>query len=410
MNLFDPVVQMFIFSLIVVLLPTTALLFLVHRVLKKSKRSPKANLKASTLVLVRLVQVALICAIAWFVGWAHIYEVLVWQKPFTQTFYISFGNVLAYVLLSIALVSIEYTLRRYKRSSTFNQNKTLSVPTISSKTLLANIQKLEHEKEAFRRELWELKRKPRGTIGYVLFASGAIALALSVLFESAILAFIGLGLTFWGGSLTFVKPRKYVKTNMAESTAMSSLAAVDKIIGDLGYRGKGIYLPPRRLKEFKNERVFISSTDSASVPPTDEIAESTTFVKNPQGMLIVPPGLALVNLFEEELKTDFAKADLYYLQANLPKLLIEDLEMAKDFKMKSASSTIHVKIEGYAYREFCEEASKLSTICGSIGCPVCSAIAIALTRATGKPVVIEKNDLSSDGKTLEIQYRLMEAH
>jgi hypothetical protein len=53
------------------------------------------------------------------------------------------------------------------------------------------------------------------------------------------------------------------------------------------------------------------------------------------------------------------------------------------------------------------EIRKLSNICGSLGCPLCSSIASAIAKATGKPIVIEKDLASEDGQ-IEITYRLLE--
>jgi len=42
-----------------------------------------------------------------------------------------------------------------------------------------------------------------------------------------------------------------------------------------------------------------------------------------------------------------------------------------------------------------------------MGCPLCSAMACALAKATGKPVTIEKEMQNLDGST-RIQYKLLE--
>jgi len=124
-------------------------------------------------------------------------------------------------------------------------------------------------------------------------------------------------------------------------------------------------------------------------------------------MCITPPGLGLTNLFEKELKTDFLTTDITYLQNNLPKLFIEDLELAENFEINTENSIIHVKITDSVYKNICKETRKLSKISNSIGCPLCSSIAIALTRATGKPITIEKTEISNDGKTIEAHYQII---
>jgi len=278
-------------------------------------------------------------------------------------------------------------------------------PETKTQTLIKSVQQLEKEKENLRLEkermrieLWKQKRRPSGIAGYALLLLGAAALASSVVYESSVLAFIGLGLTFWGALLSFIRPVGYVRSSLLDSTAVFSLMTVDQVIEDLNYTGKGVYLPPRHLKGLKEGAVFI--------PSKKDII--TSVEKAEEGIRLSPSGLGLVNLFEKELGTSFAKVDLDYLRNHLPKLFIEGLEIAEGFEMSVRSSIVHVRITGSIYNDLCREVRKLPNVCGSIGCPLCSSIACALTRATGKPVTIEKNQLSQDGKTIEAYYRILE--
>ena len=259
-----------------------------------------------------------------------------------------------------------------------------------------------------RHEPWKQKGNPPSAVGYILLLSGAIALVTSILYSSSILAFIGLGLTFWGALLLFIKPAKYVKASLLDSTAISSLTTIDQIITDLNYKGKAIYLPPRYLKTPKGGIVFIPSKKNLIIPPVEEVAKEKVFLKNPKGICLTPPGLDLANLYENELGKDFAKVDLNYLQNNLPKLFMEDLETAEDLEINVEDNMIQAKITGSIYKDLCKEARKLSNVCNSIGCPICSSIAIALTRATGKPVIIEKIEIPTDGKTIKANFQLLE--
>jgi len=274
--------------------------------------------------------------------------------------------------------------------------------------LMKQIKAYKIEKKVLTEELWKHKRKPSGIIGYILLSFGIISLILSVPYASSILAFIGLGLTFWGALLLFLKPTKLVKADLLNSTIISSLKTINQIISNSNSQGKAIYLPPKYLKNIKGATVFIPAKKETILPSTEEIAEEKIFLENPNGMCITPPGLGLTNLFEKELKTNFLTTDITYLQNNLPKLFIEDLEIAENFEMNTENSIIHVKITETIYKNICKETRKLSNICNSIGCPLCSSIAIALTRATGKPVTIEKTEISGDGKTIEAYYRIIE--
>jgi hypothetical protein len=275
---------------------------------------------------------------------------------------------------------------------------------------------------------------PTRLVSWFLLALGLTALAFSIIYTSSILAFIGLGLTFWGALTLYITTEEYVKQTLLDHTITPSLVALNQILTELKYQGKPIYLPPKYLKDFETTKIYIPKNKNTNLPTPEEIQqqENKTFLKNPEAALIIPPGLSLSKLFEKTLGTTFTKVDLEYLQQNLPKLFIENLEIAEDLEIaenleiqtkptrvaqKVADSisviqlkndTIQVKITNSIYDGVCKEARTLTHICGSIGCPICSAIACALAKATGKPITIDKEEQSQDGKTTRIQYHMVE--
>ena len=278
----------------------------------------------------------------------------------------------------------------------------------SLQALIKRIEELETEKEALRLQLWKTKRRPPGIIGYAVLLTGATALIISTIYSSTILALIGLGLSFWGILFLYAKPVQYMKAGLIDSTAIASLTTIDRVLNELNYQGKGVYLPPRYLKDFKSGTVFVPSKKETKIPGAEQLYRENVFIKNPEGLCLVPSGLGLTNLYETELGTDFAKVDLAYLQRNLPKLLIEGLEIVEDFEMNIEDNSIHIKIEGSSYADFCNKIRDLSNICGTFGCPLCSSIACALARTTGKPILMEKTVHSPDGKKLKIHFRILE--
>ena len=61
--------------------------------------------------------------------------------------------------------------------------------------------------------------------------------------------------------------------------------------------------------------------------------------------------------------------------------------------------------EGENLKQYRVKFSGRQKMSESVGCPLCSALACALAKATGKPVTIENEE--QDGKTTKIQYRIM---
>ena len=254
-----------------------------------------------------------------------------------------------------------------------------------------------------------VKMDPTKLVCSTLLSAGVIALVFSISSTSSILAFIGLGLIFWGAILFYIRPEKYVKETLFVNTTLSSLVNLEQMLTELGYQRKGVYLPPKYLKGFESSKIYLSAEDSMKLPSLEQIRDQTdkTFLQN-SGVLITPPGMELSGLFEKTLGTSFMKVDLQYLEQNMPKLLIEDLEIAQKVEIKIESSRVHVRIKSAIFKNLWKEAIKLPNVWFSLGDPLVSAIACALAKVTGKPVIIEKNQISNEGRTIDIEYRLLE--
>ncbi|MGB9693952.1 MAG: hypothetical protein ACPLYF_03830 [Fervidobacterium sp.] len=245
--------------------------------------------------------------------------------------------------------------------------------------------------------------------GLIMLSLGSISLIGSIIYTSQILAFIGLGLIFWGIILTYIQTEEYVKESLLNATALSSLAMLNQIITELDYTEKAVYLPPKYLKDPEENKAYIPKNKMSKLPTPEQIQEKDKlFIENPEGMLITPPGSELAKLFEKTLNTSFTKVDMQYLQLNMPKLFIEDLEIAQDLEINMENNRVHVKIEETAYQNLTEEIEKFEKLYGSLGCPLSSAIACALAKAIGKPIIIEKKLVNEKNRTVEIEYRIIE--
>jgi len=295
--------------------------------------------------------------------------------------------------------------RREERSPTIIEAVPKTPPS-DVEALVSKIQQLEGEKEALRLKLRKQRLSP-SIIASSLLAIGAVALISSIVFSSSVLAFIGLGLTFWGALFLFIRPEAYVKAKLLDSTAVSSLMAIDEILNEEGCQGKGLHLAPKHEEGFKDGMVFIPAKNEVATPSMDEIAGGRVFLENPQGVCLLSPGYGLAKLFEKELGVDFTKVDVGYLQKNLPRLLVEDLEVVEDFSMNVDGEFVEVRMVGGIYQDLCREVKKLTNVCLHMGCPICSAIGCVLAKVTGKPVVFERDKLSSDDIEIKARYRIV---
>ncbi len=245
---------------------------------------------------------------------------------------------------------------------------------------------------------------PPSVAGVIFLTVGAIALLGAVLYDVLTLTFVGLGLTFWGALFLFARPTGYVKKEILGSI-VSSLRAIDDLMVNLGYHEKGVYLADNRAND---EVLIFLPRRPLSAIPSPHLLKQRMLIDNPEGIVLVPPGLDLERVFEQQLRTDFTKKGLAFLQERLGKLLIDDLEIAHSFNLQTSGDRVTVKFVDSAYAEFCNGKKGIARVCSSLGCPLCSAMACVLAKAVQKPVVFEGETFSDDGRTNESKYRIIE--
>jgi len=246
---------------------------------------------------------------------------------------------------------------------------------------------------------WNLGKR---LVGYLLLGIGLLALAASVMFTSTILAFIGLGMALWGALMFFIQPHKYVHLDLMNATARSSLKSIDQVMVGIGYTEKGVYIPT----ESERAVVFIPEEPFSRIPESKDI-EGHTLLDAPRGLVVVPPGLALANLIEKKVGFSLKDCGIDRLIRTLPKVIIDDLEIAQRVEIKINGDLVNFKLVNNVFADFCKEISDTSRRCG-LGCPMCSALACVLATATGKPVLFEEDKSGTDKKTSEPSYRIID--
>ena len=357
----------------------------------------------STIKVLRLLQLLFIFLILWFVYWAHVYEITVWSKTFLESIRSSILNVVLYSISILALLYLEIRVKRVK-----------SVTTI--KRPPESLQDLERENRPLRHEPSKSEQTLSSRIGAVFLFVGALVLSASYFISSTVLAFIGLGLTFWGGLFLFARPVRFVKSDIVVSTTISSYAAIDRITEDLDYTGRPIYVPPYpkgaylpdHLKGLKEMIVYVPAQDVVAMPTIEEMARKRFLVKNPKGICIPAPGYGLASLIEKELKDELTQVDTDRLFSSLPTIITRGLELAREFEISKENDLVHIKALDSVYQNLYSPELGLKSI-HSIGCPLTSAVACALAKTTTKLVTIVKDVVSPDLRSIETWYKTLEA-
>jgi hypothetical protein len=241
-------------------------------------------------------------------------------------------------------------------------------------------------------------------VSSMLLVFGAVSLFESVAVSSSVLAFIGLGLTFWGLLFLFVRSTRYARAELVDTTAFSSLQVVDQIVYELGYYGRGIYIPDTQTSSV---RLFVpAEKDSTSVPSVEMLREGM-FPSKPKGFIITPPGLELAKFLREQMTGARGKLTLEKLTSELPHTLIDRLEIMEDFDIQVHEDMVSTKSTGSLYADLCNEVRLKTRVCTAFGCPMCSAIACLLADATGRPVSLEEDESTPDGHVIKSSYRVL---
>jgi hypothetical protein len=248
------------------------------------------------------------------------------------------------------------------------------------------------------------------TLGLVLLISGISSLAYSIYIDSRILALAGLGLIFWGALFLLTVPGQRVDGRLLYDSVVASYSTIDRILSDFDYKGKGYYIPPypkdafvpKYLEAIKNPIVFISAKNASVFPSIEGIAEGKFLLKKPEGILINPPGLGLLEKIEKALQMDLPKSDLTELCEILPRSIM-NFDLAEDISMSAEGNQVTLNINRSPYTKLYMAENKPISV-NMLGCPIASTVACILSKATGQPITLRTPPTFLDEKTVRIQY------
>ena len=266
----------------------------------------------------------------------------------------------------------------------------------------------------------------------IMLLLGTISLITSIGYNSSILVFIGLGLVFWGAILLYVKPEEYARKTLLEAVLSPSLTTLNQMIQELGYKGDRNIPAPKILHKPRNHKDLYIRIQTQYRPPntrTNPKLREPTRSQNPTRLVNHTNRNSIVKTVRRISRNKLHQNRPRNLQQKLPNLIIEDLEIAenleiqeendpterKEYTMASGTqgthmknTTIHAKITKPIYENMLKDAEDPSQLASSITCPLRSAIAIAITKATGKPVRIADTKDSEDGNIIEATFEVIE--
>jgi hypothetical protein len=185
-----------------------------------------------------------------------------------------------------------------------------------------------------------------------------------------------------GVVFVFSGVESYVKMSVANRAVVSPLIPLASVLRHLKAEGKAIYIPP--APEQQLGKTFLPTHGEISLPTFKEIPKENSLTVLDKGVLMPSIGSALLHLYEDELG-DLRKLDLEYLMAWLPRLLVDELQMAEKVEITRKVDDIQVKMTNFVFRNVCQHPAA-RVVCEITGCPVCSSIAEAFSKNTGRIV------------------------
>jgi hypothetical protein len=204
----------------------------------------------------------------------------------------------------------------------------------------------------------------------------------------------------------YLLPEKYVKIELLNSVAASNMSNIEKILTTKNMTRKGVYLPPKCLKDCRSSLVFISTgSDEIRILKNNEIVEDTIYSHTPDGIFLTPPGLDLSQLLEQKFHKSFIETNLSFLQKELPRLF-DEMDIGRDTQIRINGNFVEVELINSVLYGLCEAAKAFPIMHEILGCPLTSAIACVLAKATGNPIVIESE--SQVNNDLIAEYRMVQ--
>jgi hypothetical protein len=240
----------------------------------------------------------------------------------------------------------------------------------------------------------------------VLVLIGLSLTALSIYFVSSFLAVFGGAAAFWGLLFLYVTPSRHVPLTLLNASADANTSNIERILSELHAEEKGVYLPPRNLSNSQSSLIFIPKINQTPPPQIDQTEK--LLIKRQDGIVLTPPGLPLSLLIEKELNRSLLRMDFEQLQNELPKVMIEKIELMDDITILKQDNTVTMQVTKSVLNDVCLSADHSPKVHSQVGCLLSSALACVLAKVEGKPITIQAETQTPKTKITTITYRIGE--
>lgn len=254
------------------------------------------------------------------------------------------------------------------------------------------------------KKLRKLLREGTIRLGLTVTSVGAGCLIVSYLSSSVILTFIGLGLTLWGLLLLYIYQPRSIPRKVFDVLSFSMVRSMDAILRKFYHEDNIIHYYHANDDSFAQGRVYFVEKPHEALRNYGQLNNQEISRNDLNGTSILSPSQGLLELFEEELNVNLAKVDFPFLERALPDILVEELKLVDYFLIEANDDTFAIQFSGEPSVHLCRLINEKSKIGYRIGCPVCSVLALALSKYTGRPIRIKQTTTEGDGGNIRTVY------
>jgi hypothetical protein len=241
-------------------------------------------------------------------------------------------------------------------------------------------------------------------LGLAVTSIGAGCLTISYLSSSVILTFIGLGLTLWGLLLFYISQPRSIPRKVFDVLSFSMLRSIDAIVGELYHGESVVHFYDANRNGLAQGYIYFAHKPNGAVQNYVQLNSQEISKNDLDGTFILSPSQGLLDLFEKELNVNLANIDFPFLERKLPDILVEELKLVDYFLIEGNDDTFAIQFSGEPSVHLCRLINEKSEIGYRIGCPVCSVLALALSKSTGRPIRIKQTITEGDGSNIRTVY------
>lgn len=242
-----------------------------------------------------------------------------------------------------------------------------------------------------------------------MLVSGGLLSGFGYLMGIIPLLALGLGALFLAVMILFLPESPSFRANrLATMSSMPSMMNLEALIEDLDVSARGIYIPVTGFGLIP--KVFVPMVESEPVllPSLQLAASNRIFVtvgSNPRdrGMLLLPPGGDILSAIENSMQIDLAAVQGDDLEHRLA-LALDVLGLSRKTTVRSEKDSVNVEMDLTAFLEVEEKLRATAPrLVQQIGTPLTSAIASAISKASGKYVRLNSSTLNDSKMSVHLK-------